>query len=129
MMKRLILAGVVALAIFVAEAQAQIVFYSFNTNGFSGTPLTAAMTNYVITANIGSGISQFSNFNTGSGSPLAILSSVSGSPNNHGFPAGNSISQNGWNGNSSYFQFTLNATGYQDIVLAWTGNVSSTGPA
>lgn len=104
-----------------------IVFYSFNTNGFSGTMLTAAMTNYVITANVGSGISSFGNFNAG-GTPLAILSSVTGSPNNHGFAAGNSISQNAWNGNNSYFQFTLDSTGYQNLVLAWAGNVSSTGP-
>ena len=129
-MKRFLMAGVAAAVIFAAQAQATtIVFYSFNTNGFSGTMLTGAMTNYVTTANIGSSISTFGNFNTGSGSPLTILSSVSGSPNNHGFPAGNSISQNGWNGNASYFQFTLDATGYQNLVLAWTGNVSSTGPA
>ncbi len=117
------------MAILTAQAQAQIVFYSFNTNGFGGTINTAAETNYVTTANIGSSISQFSNFNTGAGSPLTILSSVAGNPNNHGFVAGNSISQNGWNGNNSYFQFTLDATGYQNLVLSWTGNVSGTGPA
>jgi hypothetical protein len=128
-MKKLLVASVVAVAIFAAQVKADtIVFYSFNTNDFSGTMLTPAMTNYVETANIGSGISSFSNFNP-AGTPLTILSSVSGSPNNHGFPAGNSVSQNDWTGNSSYFQFTLNATGYQDLVLAWTGNVSSTGPA
>ncbi|HUJ72269.1 MAG TPA: hypothetical protein VLZ30_08490, partial [Verrucomicrobiae bacterium] len=127
-MKRFLMAGVAAAVIFAAQAQATtIVFYSFNTNGFSGTMLTGAMTNYVETANIGSSISTFGNFNA-AGTPLTILSSVSGSPNNHGFPAGNSVSQNAWNGNASYFQFTLDATGYQSLVLAWAGNVSSTGP-
>jgi hypothetical protein len=130
-MMRFLIASLAAVAILTAEAQAQttIVFYSFNTNGFSGTIGTAAETNYVTTANIGSSISSFTNFNTSVNSALTILSSVSGSPNNHGFPAGNSIGQNGWNGNSSFFQFTLDATGYQGIVLAWTGNVSGTGPA
>jgi hypothetical protein len=128
-MKRFIIASLAVVAIFTVEAQAQIVFYSFNTNGFGGTIGTAAETNYVTTANIGSSISSFTNFNTGANSPLTILSSVSGSLNNHGFSAGNSVSQNGWNGNNSYFQFTLNASGYQNIVLEWTGNVSGTGPA
>lgn len=127
-MKNFITASVVALAIFGAQAKADtIVFYSFNTNGFSGTMLTAAMTNYLEIANTGSAISQFSNFNP-AGTPLAILSSVSGSPNNHGFPAGNSVSQNAWNSNNAYFQFTLDSTGYQSLVLAWAGNVSGTGP-
>jgi hypothetical protein len=126
-MKRFIIASLVAAAIFTVEAQAQIVFYSFNTNAtLDGT---SAQTNFVETANIGSSISSFTNFNTGVNSPVTILSSVSGNPNNHGFSAGNSISQNGWNGNNSFFQFTLNASGYQNIVLSWTGNVSGTGPA
>ena len=132
MMKRVIIASLAALAILATQTQAQtnIVFYSFNTNGFTGTLFTPAFTNYVITANIGSSISSFTNVNTGGGfQTLTILSSVSTSPNNHGFSAGNSVSQNGWNGNNSYFQFTLDATGYQNLVLAWTGNVSGTGPA
>jgi hypothetical protein len=129
-MKRFIIASLAAVAILTAQAQAQIVFYSFNTNGFTGTMLTPAMTNYVTTANIGSSISSFTNVSSVGGfQSLTILSSVSGSLNNRGFPAGNSVSQNGWNGNNSYFQFTLNASGYQDIVLSWTGNVSSSGPA
>ena len=55
--------------------------------------------------------------------------SVSGNPDNHGFSGGNSVSQNGWNGGNSYFQFTLDATSYQNLILTWTGNFSSTGPA
>lgn len=130
-MKKFIMASLVAAAILATQARATtIVFYSFNTNGFAGgtTGLPASdFTNYVTTANTGSNITTFSNFN-GAGQPLTILSSVSGSPNNHGFPAGNSVSQNAWNGNASYFQFTLDATGYQNLVLAWAGNRSSTGP-
>jgi hypothetical protein len=131
-MKKFLIASVLATTILVAQVQAQsltIAFYAFNTNGYTGTlvPLDAAGTNYVETANIGSGISSFSNFNT-AGTPLTILSSVTGNPNNHGFVSGNSISQNNWDG-SGYFQFTLDSTGYQNIVLSWTANVSSTGPA
>jgi PEP-CTERM motif len=130
-MKRVIIASLAAVAILTAQAQAQtnIVFYSFNVSP-QAPVTTAAGTNALITANIGSSISQFSNSSTsGSLSNLTILSSVGGNPNNRGFVAGNSISQNGWNGNNSYFQFTLDATGYQNLVLEWTGNVSSTGPA
>lgn len=125
-MKRLIAASVVALTILSAQAKADtIVFYSFNTNATMG--LTSAQTNFVETANIGPTISQFSNFNP-AGTPLTILSSVSSNPNNHGYPAGNSVSQNAWNSNNAYFQFTLDSTGYQSLILAWAGNVSGTGP-
>ena len=86
------------------------------------------MSNYVTTANIGPSISSFSFSNTQTAPLFMILSSVSASPNNHGFAAGNSVAMNGWDGNASYFQFTLNATGYQNLVLAWAGNVSGTGP-
>lgn len=129
-MKRFITASLVAAAMLVAQAQAQtsIVFYSFNTNGFGGTIGSAAYTNYVTTANIGSGISSFSYSNSQATTVLSLLSSVSGNPNNHGFPAGNSVSLNGWNGGASYFQFTLDATGYQNLVLSWAGNRSGSGP-
>ncbi|HXI83073.1 MAG TPA: PEP-CTERM sorting domain-containing protein [Verrucomicrobiae bacterium] len=129
-MKRVIIASLVAMGIFTAEAQAltNIVFYSFNTNGFVGVDQSTAMTNYLQVANIGSGISSFSFSNSQATPLLTILSSVTASPNNHGFPAGNSVGMNGWNGGASYFQFTLNATGFQGLVLAWAGNRSSTGP-
>jgi hypothetical protein len=129
-MKKFLLASVVATAVFVAQAQAQIVFYSFNTNGFTGAVLTTAQSNTIITANIGSSISSFTNQNSVGGgfSTMTILSSTGGNPNNRGFAGGNSVSQNGWNGNNSYFQFTLDATGYQNIMLSWAGNISGTGP-
>jgi len=118
-MKKLLIASAVTVMLFAAQAKAQtgIVFYSFNDQSSTGALITAA---------VGSSISQFSNFNT-AGSPLTILSSVSSNPNNHGFSAGNSVSQNNWDG-SAYFQFTLDSTGYSDIILSWAGNVSGTGP-
>ena len=129
-MKRFIIASLVAVAILTAGAQAQttIVFYSFNTNGFTGTIGSTAMTNYVQVANIGSSISSFSFSNSQAIPSLTLLSAVSGGGNTHGFPSGNSVGMNGWNGGASYFQFTLDATGYQNLVLAWAGNRSSTGP-
>jgi hypothetical protein len=119
-MKRILIASVVAVVVLVAQARAQtgIVFYSFNDTSSTGA---------VITATVGSGLSTFSNFNS-AGNPISILSSVSGNPNNRGFSAGNSVSQNGWDGDASYFQFTLDSTGYQDIILSWGENRSSTGP-
>jgi hypothetical protein len=132
-MKKFLVASIAAAAILVAQAKADtILFYSFNTNGYTGSlaiPLSAAVTSYVETANIDlNGGSAFSNFNS-AGSPLTILSSVSGNPLNHGFSAGNSISQNNWLADgTAYFQFTLNATGYQNLVLSWAENRSSTGP-
>ena len=53
---------------------------------------------------------------------------MTGNPNNHGFASGNSISQNAWNGDASYFQFTLDSTGYQNIIVSWAENSSGTGP-
>ena len=64
-LSKLALGIAVAVVIAAAESQAvTIVFYSFNTNGYAGpiAPLDAAGTNYVKTANIGSGISSFTNF-------------------------------------------------------------------
>jgi len=120
-MKRSLLASVVVAVIPSAQAHAQgilLAFYSFNDT---------SSTQAVMTATVGSAISSFTNFNA-AGSPIAILTSISGNPNNHGFPAGNSVAQNAWLGDSSYFQFTLDATGYSYIALSWAGNVSSTGP-
>lgn len=119
-MKKFLIASMAAVVILAAQAKAQtgIVFYSFNDQSSS---------NALITATVGSGISAFSNFNT-AGNPFTILSSVSGNPNNRGFSAGNSVSQNAWNGDGSYFQFTLDSTGYQDIILTWGENSSGTGP-
>src|SRR5205823_3395218 len=129
-MKRFIIASLAAVAILTARAQEQtnIVFYSFNTNGFGGTLGSTAMTNYVETANIGSSISSFTFSNSQATPLLTILSSVSGGGNTHGFPSGNSVGMNGWNGGASYFQFTVDATGFQNLVVAWAGNRSSTGP-
>lgn len=127
-MKKFITASLVAVAILTAQAQAQttIVFYSFNTNALLDG--TSAQTNFVTTANIGSAISSFSYSNSQVTPVLTILSSVTASPNNHGFSAGNSVGMNGWNGGASYFQFTLDSTGYQGLILAWAGNRSGTGP-
>jgi hypothetical protein len=129
-MKRFLIASVVATVILAAQANAgNVVFYSFNTNGFTGAAITAADTQTMVTANIGSSISTFTNVNSVDGRAiLTLLSSTSGNPNNHGFSGGNSVGQNGWNGNNSYFQFTLDATGLQNISMAWAGNISGTGP-
>lgn len=131
-MKKFFIASMAAVVVFAAQAKADnILFYSFNTNGFAGgvSQLPAnTFTNYVTTANVDvNGGSTFSSFNS-AGSALTLLSSVTGNPNNHGFPAGNSISQNNWIGDASYFQFTVNATGYQNLIVGWAGNRSSTGP-
>ena len=118
-MKKFLIASALAAVLLPAQVKAQtdIVFYSFND-----TSSTAA----VMTATVGSSISSFSVFNP-SNTPLTILSSVGGNPNNHGFSAGNSVSQNTWDG-TAYFQFTLDSTGYKNIILSWAGNTSSTGP-
>lgn len=121
-MKKFLIASVLATTILIAQAKADtIVFYSFND--------TSAGTASSTIANTGSLISSFGNFNAGA-SPLSILSSVTGNPNNHSFPAGNSISQNFWNGDASYFQFTLDsaAGNYYDIIVSWAENSSGTGP-
>lgn len=125
-------AGIAAVVLFsVAQSNAQItnniVFYAFDSNTTFAVN-TAAWSNAVVTATVGSSISSFSNFNTGSGSPFTVLSSVSGNGNNHGFLASNSVGQNGWVGDGSYFQFTLDSTGYQDLIVGWAGNRSGTGP-
>jgi hypothetical protein len=113
---------------FAVQANADtnnIVFYSFTSNTtFAVT--TPAWTNASVTADIGSSISSFGKFNT-AGTPLTFLSSVSGNPNNRGFLASNSVSQNNWDG-SGYFQFSLDSTGYQGMYLSWGMNRSSTGP-
>lgn len=129
-MKRFLLVSVAALAILTVQARAGtlVVFYSFNTNGYAGTMGDSGMTNYVETPNVDLTSSSFSISNSQATPLVTILSSVSGGANNHGYTAGNSVGMNGFNGGASYFQFTLDATGYQDLVLAWAGNRSSTGP-
>ncbi len=121
--------AVIGMAFILAAAETRadtIVFYSFTSNTTFAVN-TAAWTNASLTADIGSSISSFTNFNAG-GTALTFLSSVAGNPNNHGFPASNSISQNRWDGDASYFQFTLDSTGYSGITLSWAQNRSSTGP-
>jgi hypothetical protein len=109
--------GIALAAVFaVAQASADvIVYYNFN----------AATT----TANTGSAISTLSNFNPAS----AALTFPTGSTlNAEGADiAGNAVSQNNWNnaGSPAYFQFTLDATGYTDLIVSFWEQKSSTGPS
>jgi hypothetical protein len=91
-----------------------IAYYSFNeANGV---------------ADIGSAISTFSFQNTG-GAPTSF---VAGTVQNvqSGFPAGFAISQDHWleSEGTAFFQFTLDATGWQHVVVSYAWERSSTGP-
>lgn len=118
--------SVVALLLSTAQSRADlVVYYSFTSNQANAVS-TPAWTNATLAADVGPTLSSFSNFHTGT-TPLTILAGLSGNLQS-GFVAGNAISQNGWDGNASYFQFTLNGTGYQSFVLSWAANKSGTGP-
>lgn len=110
--------GVFAAVVFAAsQASAAVsVYYAF-TN-------TAGVVNY--NADTGSSLSSFSftNFNGG------VLQSFAGTTVNAqpGFAASNTASINKVNADGSdsgWFQFTLNATGLQDIKLSWASARSS----
>jgi hypothetical protein len=89
-----------------------IAYYSFNA------------TNAI--ADIGSAISTFSFQNSGGVSTSFVEGTVQNVQ--PGFPAGSAISQDHWGGSSTFFQFTLNAAGWRDVVVSYAWERSSTGP-
>ena len=108
-----LLVGLLGIQVFASVA----VYYSFNS------------TNAI--ADIGTNISVFSYQNSGgfatnfsAGTTLNVQSNSSGGL----FPAGVSISQDHWVGNTNFFQFTLNAATLQDIVVSYAWQRSSMGP-
>jgi hypothetical protein len=116
--------GIAAAVIFTAaqaSAQTTIVYYAWNNTG------VLPDTNAFVTADTGSSISTFSSFS------LGVLSFPAGTTLNAqpGFVAGNSVSRNGWDtgaGETNYFQITLNATGWQNIIVSYALARSNTGP-
>jgi PEP-CTERM motif-containing protein len=119
-------------AVFAANnAPAQVaVYYSFNnTNQLNGT---TAGTNAFLAADTGSAISTFtfgSSFREGSnGTATAQVDLFAGTTVNAqpGFVAGNTASSNGSLGDAnSYVQFTLDATGLQNLIVSWAGTRST----
>lgn len=96
----------------VAEA-APIVYYSFNA------------TNAI--ADVGSGISVFSNKNaTGVSTSFFAGTTLNAQP---GFDAGRAVAQSQWLGDTNWFQFTLDSTGFEDLILSFALDRSSTGPS
>jgi hypothetical protein len=96
---------------------ATIVYYSFNnTNLLDGT---ATGTNNYLKADIGSSISTFTPFLTGSGQFTLPSGNAHASPS---FVAGNSVSWNNWAAGSTtnrYFQVAVDTTGYQGLSLSY----------
>jgi hypothetical protein len=90
-----------------------IAYYSFNA------------TNAI--ADVGSAISAFAFQNPGGVS----TSFVGGTAQNvqSGFLAGRALSQDHWLGSTNCFQFTLDATAWQDVIVSYAWERSSTGPA
>jgi hypothetical protein len=131
-MKRFIVASVVLAVVFMAGFQAKaddpvVVYYSFNnTNLLNGT---TAGTNAFLAADTGSSLSTFT-YKLGNSLPTGGLQIYAGIAvgNQPGFVAGNSVGGNAWMGTTNYFQFTLNASGFEDIVVSWAANRSATGP-
>jgi hypothetical protein len=116
---------VTAMAASLASASTPIVYYSFNNIGLLDG--TSAGTNAFLAADIGSSISTFTTFTTGTG----VLSLPTGGSLNlqPSYVAGNSVSWNNWgNGTNRYYQFTLDSTGYQGVLLSWEAQRSSNGP-
>jgi hypothetical protein len=119
--------GIIFLSAFQASAATPIVYYSFNTNGPDGN-----VTNNINTADIGSSISTFTTFLTGSG----VLSYPAGStlnlqPGGDPYVAGNSVSWNNWAAGSTtnrYVQVAVDMTGYQGLVLSYDIQRSAGGP-
>ena len=113
------------------QAQASIVYYSFTSNTlFNGT---AAWTNTLETANIGSSISTFTINTLGASGAVTLPGGNLPQPDKVtlGYVAGNSVSYNNWAAGSStskYFQVTLDATGYSSILLSYDLQRSAGGP-
>jgi len=105
--------GIAAAFALAAQASADVLaYYSF--------------TNATIVADTGSGISAMTWSSTGTSYTFLSGLTQNAQP---GFVAGNAFSQNGWVGDASYFQFTLDTTGYSAIGFSYAANRSSTGPA
>jgi hypothetical protein len=131
-MNKFIVASAVVAAVLMAGIQANavvsdppIVYYSFNnTNLLDGT---AAGTNNFLLADTGSAISTFTFKIGGTGTNFVPFAgtTVNAQP---GFAAGNTAGANTWQGTTNYFQFTLNATGWQGIGITFAANRSNTGP-
>ena len=135
-MKKFIVASVVLVAVLMAAYQANaiiadppVVYYSFNNASLlNGTP---AGTNAFLAADTGSSISTFTYGPGFLGGPQFFAgTTVNGQP---GFAAGNTASSNGSLGDAtSYLQFTLNATGLQNIGVTWAAarstSTSNAGP-
>lgn len=114
-MKKLLVCvcGIAAAFVLAAQAPADvIVYYSF--------------TNATSTADTGSSISTLTYSHTGTSANSWLSgTTVNAQP---GFVAGNAIGMNGWDGDASYFQFTLDASLWHSNVVSWASNRSSTGP-
>lgn len=119
----------IAVALLIATAHARaadvLVYYSFNTNDVNLLPGNGAATNTWLTANTDlNGGSVFS-FQTANGLATAFAGITAN--NQPGFIANASFGHNLWTGTTNYFQFTLNTTGYENLLLTFAANRSATG--
>jgi len=118
--------GIVALLLIAAmpASATTIVYYSFNNTSLLDGTQTG--TNNFLAADTGSSISTFSYVNntaTPVGIVIGTLTNISDS-----FIAGNGLTQNGWLNGTAYWQFTLNSSGWQNLIVSWAAARSSTGP-
>jgi hypothetical protein len=119
-MKKFIIASTVLAGVVMASLQASaqvIVYYSFNnTNLLNGT---TAGTNAFLAADTGSSISTFTYGSSLTGPREQFFQGTTLNAQG-GFPAGNTASSNGSLGDAnSYVQFTLDATGQQNLIVSW----------
>ena len=102
-----------------------LVYYPFNTNGIPGSGTAAFTNNYLETATIGPSLSTFTNYNKGTALTFVMGTNMSAVG---GAPAGDAVDDGNWVGNTNYYQFTFNATGYQGIIVNYDLARSNTGP-
>jgi hypothetical protein len=118
-----------AVALLIAAAQAKadvvLVYYSFNTNDVTLLPGPSANTNTWLTASIDQNGGSVFSFKTANG--LATAFAGINANNQPGYPANSSFGHNLWTGTTNYFQFTLNTTGYENLILTFAANRSATG--